>query len=56
MSTLRSEMNLARQKTTFRHQRLPWKLKTPLTSIRLFAEMLKEGAQPTLTGSGSTSG
>jgi len=45
MSTLRSEMNLARQKTTF-VTNVSHELKTPLTSIRLFAEMLKEGRQP----------
>ncbi|MDH4197707.1 MAG: ATP-binding protein [Candidatus Aminicenantes bacterium] len=45
MSTLRSEMNLARQKTTF-VTNVSHELKTPLTSIRMFAEMLKEGRQP----------
>jgi signal transduction histidine kinase len=38
-------MNLARQKTTF-VANVSHELKTPLTSIRLFAEMLKEGRQP----------
>ncbi|NTU51689.1 MAG: HAMP domain-containing histidine kinase, partial [Candidatus Aminicenantes bacterium] len=45
MSTLRREMNLARQKTTF-VTNVSHELKTPLTSIRLFAEMLKDGRQP----------
>ncbi len=45
LNTLRSEMNLARQKTTF-VTNVSHELKTPLTSIRMFAEMLKEGRQP----------
>jgi len=45
LSTLRSEMNLARQKTTF-VTNVSHELKTPLTSIRMFAEMLKDGRQP----------
>lgn len=45
MHTLRSEMLLARQKTTF-VANVSHELKTPLTSIRLFAEMLRERRQP----------
>ncbi|MBU1473756.1 MAG: HAMP domain-containing histidine kinase, partial [Acidobacteria bacterium] len=45
LQTLRTEMNLARQKTTF-VANVSHELKTPLTSIRMFAEMLKEGRQP----------
>jgi signal transduction histidine kinase len=45
LTTLRSEMNLARQKTTF-VTNVSHELKTPLTSIRMFAEMLKDGRQP----------
>lgn len=45
MTTLRSEMNLARQKTTF-VTNVSHELKTPLTSIRMFSEMLKDGRQP----------
>ena len=44
-NTLRSEMLLARQKTTF-VANVSHELKTPLTSIRMFAEMLKERRQP----------
>jgi signal transduction histidine kinase len=47
MNTLRSEMLLARQKTTF-VANVSHELKTPLTSIRLFAEILKEHRQPDL--------
>ena len=45
LNTLRSEMVLARQKTTF-VTNVSHELKTPLTSIRMFSEMLKEGRQP----------
>ncbi len=45
LTALRSEMNLARQKTTF-VTNVSHELKTPLTSIRMFAEMLKDGRQP----------
>ena len=45
LHTLRSEMTLARQKTTF-VTNVSHELKTPLTSIRMFSEMLKEGRQP----------
>jgi signal transduction histidine kinase len=45
LNTLRSEMQLARQKTTF-VANVSHELKTPLTSIRMFAEMLKERRQP----------
>jgi len=45
LRTLRSEMEMARQKTTF-VTNVSHELKTPLTSIRMFAEMLKEGRQP----------
>jgi signal transduction histidine kinase len=45
LRTLRSEMVLARQKTTF-VTNVSHELKTPLTSIRMFSEMLKDGRQP----------
>ena len=45
LRTLRREMEMARQKTTF-VTNVSHELKTPLTSIRMFAEMLKEGRQP----------
>jgi signal transduction histidine kinase len=45
LQTLRSEMQLARQKTTF-VANVTHELKTPLTSIRMFAEMLRQGRQP----------
>ncbi|MBN1938957.1 MAG: HAMP domain-containing histidine kinase, partial [Candidatus Aminicenantes bacterium] len=45
LNTLRSEMILARQKTTF-VTNVSHELKTPLTSIRMFSEMLKDGRQP----------
>jgi signal transduction histidine kinase len=45
LNTLRSEMVLARQKQTF-VTNVSHELKTPLTSIRMFSEMLKEGRQP----------
>lgn len=48
MLVLRSasaELKLAQQKTTF-VANVSHELKTPLTSIRMFAEMLKEGRQP----------
>ncbi len=45
LHTLQSEMILARQKTTF-VTNVSHELKTPLTSIRMFSEMLKEGRQP----------
>ncbi|MDD4955046.1 MAG: HAMP domain-containing sensor histidine kinase [Candidatus Omnitrophica bacterium] len=41
LKSLRSEMALARQKTTF-VANVSHELKTPLTSIKMFAEMLKE--------------
>jgi len=41
LRSLRSEMALAKQKTTF-VANVSHELKTPLTSIRIFAEMLKE--------------
>ncbi len=42
---LRSELRLAEQKTGF-VANVSHELKTPLTSIRLFAEMLRDGRQP----------
>ena len=45
LNTLRSEIVLARQKTTF-VTNVSHELKTPLTSIRMFSEMLKDGRQP----------
>jgi signal transduction histidine kinase len=48
LQTLRSEMQLARQKTTF-VANVSHELKTPLTSIRMFAEMLKQGRQPDMS-------
>ncbi len=45
LRTLRREMALAGQKTDF-VTNVSHELKTPLTSIRMFAEMLKEGRQP----------
>ena len=45
LKTVRSEMEMARKKTTF-VANVSHELKTPLTSIRMFAEMLKEGRQP----------
>lgn len=45
LQTIRSEMQLVRQKTTF-VANVSHELKTPLTSIRMFAEMLKQGRQP----------
>ncbi len=45
LNTLRSELQLARQKTTF-VANVSHELKTPLTSIRMFAEMLKQRRQP----------
>jgi signal transduction histidine kinase len=47
LNTLRSEMQLVRQKTTF-VTNVSHELKTPLTSIRMFAEMLRERRQPDL--------
>jgi len=40
-----AEMRLAQQKTTF-VANVSHELKTPLTSIRMFAEMLRDGRQP----------
>ncbi|MFH1218934.1 MAG: HAMP domain-containing sensor histidine kinase [Candidatus Eisenbacteria bacterium] len=40
-----AELKLAQQKTTF-VANVSHELKTPLTSIRMFAEMLREGRQP----------
>ncbi len=45
LKSLHAEMALARQKTTF-VANVSHELKTPLTSIRMFAEMLKERRQP----------
>lgn len=45
LRTLSAEMRLARQKTTF-VVNVSHELKTPLTSIRLFAEMLLQHRQP----------
>jgi len=45
LSQVQGEMLLARQKTTF-VANVSHELKTPLTSIRMFAEMLKERRQP----------
>ncbi len=47
LNRLQGEMQLARQKTTF-VANVSHELKTPLTSIRMFAEMLKERRQPDL--------
>ncbi len=44
LRSLRSEMALAKQKTTF-VANVSHELKTPLTSIKMFAEMLKERRQ-----------
>jgi signal transduction histidine kinase len=45
LRSLYGEINLAQQKTTFAAN-VSHELKTPLTSIRMFAEMLKEKRQP----------
>ncbi len=45
LRSVNSEMRLAKQKTTF-VTNVSHELKTPLTSIRLFAELLKERRQP----------
>jgi signal transduction histidine kinase len=45
LGSLRRQMALARQKTSF-VANVSHELKTPLTSIRMFAEMLKERRQP----------
>ncbi|OQX79440.1 MAG: hypothetical protein B6D56_07080 [Candidatus Omnitrophica bacterium 4484_70.1] len=45
LRSLHSEITLAQQKTTF-VANVSHELKTPLTSIRMFAEMLKEKRQP----------
>jgi signal transduction histidine kinase len=45
MRSTYAEMRLAQQKTTF-VANVSHELKTPLTSIRMFAEMLRDGRQP----------
>lgn len=45
LKSLRSQILLAQQKTTF-VSNVSHELKTPLTSIRMFAEMLREKRQP----------
>ncbi len=45
LMSLNSELRLAQQKTTFAAN-VSHELKTPLTSIRMFAEMLREDRQP----------
>ena len=45
MKSMHSEIRLAQQKTTFAANVLH-ELKTPLTSIRMFSELLKEKRQP----------
>jgi signal transduction histidine kinase len=45
LKSLKSELTLAQQKTTF-VANVSHELKTPLTSIRMFSEMLKEKRQP----------
>ena len=45
LKTLRIEMDMAQKKTSF-VANVSHELKTPLTSIRMFAEMLKERRQP----------
>ncbi|MDP2922142.1 MAG: HAMP domain-containing sensor histidine kinase [Candidatus Omnitrophota bacterium] len=45
LRSLNSELTLAQQKTTF-VANVSHELKTPLTSIRMFSEMLKEKRQP----------
>jgi signal transduction histidine kinase len=48
LRSARAEVRLAQQKTTF-VANVSHELKTPLTSIRMFAEMLKGGRQPDVT-------
>lgn len=45
LRTMSTQINAARQKSTF-VTNVSHELKTPLTSIRIFAELLKEGRQP----------
>lgn len=45
LKTVRTEIDLAKKKTTF-VTNVSHELKTPLTSIRMFAEMLRQGRPP----------